>query len=102
MSTFITEEPFFKIEILILNTTSSGGDDGSDSGSDSGKDSDSSSGGNKTLAIVLPCVAALIIIAAIVIFIVLRKKRSARLSSEDISKELVSVFTKEDENLDKY
>ena len=97
-----SEEPFFKIEILIRNTTSSGSDDKSDSGSDGGKDSDSSKGGNKTLVIVLPCVgAALIIIVAIVIIVVIRKKRSSRLSSEEISKELVSIFTKDDENLGK-
>ena len=52
--------------------------------------------------IVLPCVgAALIIIVAIVIIVVIRKKRSSKLSSEEISKELVSIFTKDDENLGK-
>jgi hypothetical protein len=69
-----SEEPYFKIEVLIQK----------------------SSGINKTLAIVLPCVAVALIIIAIVVIFVIRKKRKTKLSSQEINKELVSVGIKDD------
>ena len=89
-----SEEPFFNIKVLIQNTTSGGGDDKSDGG----KDDDSSSKTKKILVIVLPCVAGALVIIGVVIFLILRKKRKPRLSSEEVSKELITVKLKDDEN----
>ena len=83
-----SNEPFFNIKVLIQNTTSGSGDGSGGSGSS----------GNKALVIALPIVAGVIVIVAIVIIIIVVKKRKTRLSSQEISKELVSVGLKDDEN----
>ena len=81
-----SRETFLNITVLIHNTTSGGG------GATGGN------GGTNVLVIVLPIVGVVILIVAIFIIYRVIKRRKSKLSSQEISKELVSVGLKDDEN----
>ena len=78
-----SKESFFDIDVLIKNTTSSQDTTGG--------------GGNNTLVIVLPCVIVGVLIIAVIIFFICRKKRQT-LTTDEVSKELVSVGLRDDDN----
>ena len=77
------EKSFLDIEVDIKNETEKGGDNNGEE--------------TNVLAIVLPCVIGGIFIIAIVIFCIIRSKRRRNLTSEEVSKELISVGLKDSE-----